>query len=86
MICLCAWGLITEADNKEEYQVVDLTDSLGSPTDINVSEHAVYLHLPTLVEQYTEEAQQREEREKTEALCIVASEIIKDNWETANKR
>ena len=71
--------MITEADDEEEYQVVDLTDSLGSPTDINVSERAVYLHLPTLAERRAKEAQQREEREKTEALRIVAGVIIKDD-------
>ena len=40
----------------------------------------------TLTERCAEEAQQQEEREKTEAFCMVAGEIIKDNWEAANKR
>ena len=32
------------------------------------------------------EAKQREEKEKTEALCIVSGAILKDDWEAANRR
>ena len=33
----------------------------------------------TLAERHAKEAQQQEEREKTEALCMVAGEIMKDD-------
>ena len=86
VICLRAWGLIPEADDEEEIAIVDLTDSVGSPQDLEVVERAVVIQLPSLVERRAEERKQQEEREKNEALRMVAGVIIRDDWEAANKR
>jgi hypothetical protein len=84
VICLRAWGLLAKDDEEEEIQVIDLTDQIGSINDI--VERVVHLHLPTLAERRIEEGLQKEEKEKTEALRLVAGSILKDDWEEANKR
>jgi hypothetical protein len=81
VICLRAWGLISEADDEEEIEVIDLTDSRGSSGDLKVVEQVVHLHLPLLAERRTEKAKQQEE-----AIQIVAGLILKDDWEAANRR
>ena len=86
VICLRAQGLIPKADDKEEITIVDLTDLVGSPQDLEVVERAVVIQLPSLVERRVEERKQQEEREKNEALRMVASVIIRDDQEAANKR
>jgi Na+/phosphate symporter len=84
VICLRAWGLLAKDDEEEEIQVIDLTDQIGSINDI--VERVVHLHLSTLAERRIEEGLQKEEKEKTEALRLVAGSILKDDWEEANKR
>jgi hypothetical protein len=84
VICLRAWGLLAKDNKKEEVQVIDLTDQIGSINDI--IERVVHLYLPTLVERRIEEGLQKEEKKKTEALRLVAGSILKDDWEKANKR
>ena len=84
VICLRDWGLLPEADEEEEIKVIDLTEE--SRGNDYVVERVVYLYLPSLEEQRAEEQLQREEKDKTEALCIVAGATIKDNWTAANER
>ena len=53
VICLRAWGLIPEADDKKEVEIIDLTDEVGAINDI--IERILHLHLPTLTEQQAKE-------------------------------
>ena len=84
VICLWDWGLLPEADEEKEIKVIDLTEE--SRDNNYIIEHAVYLYLLSLEEQRAEEWLQCKEKDKTEALCIVASTTIKDNWIVANER
>ena len=84
IICLQDQGLLPEANEEKEIKVIDLTEESGD--NDYVVERAVYLYLPLLEEQRAKERLQRKEKDKTEALCIVASTTIKDNWIVANER
>jgi hypothetical protein len=83
VICLRSWGLLAEADDDEEIEVIDLTDEIGF-TDI--IERVAYLHLLSLADRIAETALQKEEQEKADALRTVAGILVKDGWEAANQR
>ena len=82
VICLRDWGLVPEAEDEEEVEVIDLSDD----EDDGVRELMVNIPNLTLDERLAEEAKKREDREADEAIRLVNGLITMEAWEKGHQR